>query len=143
MEVSSHLTDKFLMKKAENAGFSHREFRRERHKFNLSLDEEKKIDSIADELKNNSYINYVDIRRIDEDFFRSILQHHKHLLDFMDSAHIQIALDVGCEYFVTGDGELRQRVQEMILKKKINNNFKITTVNGFLKTLEQKESHDK
>lgn len=143
MEISSHFTDYFLMQKALKAGFSHREFKRERHRFNLSSEEERRIDSIIDDLKANKYINYIDIKRIDEDFFKAIFQYHKHLLDFIDSIHIRIAQDTGCEYFITRDGELRTRVQEMITKATIDGKFKITTVKGFLQTLgkEEKPSH--
>ncbi len=139
MEISSHLTDYFLMQKALKAGFSHREFKRERHRFNLSLEEERKIDSILNSLKTNKYINYIDIKRTDEKFFRVIIQYHKHLLDFMDAAHIRIAQDVGCEYFVTKDSELRKRAQEMIAKGIIDSKLKITTVKGFLKILKERK----
>jgi len=135
IEISSHFTDYFLMQKTLKAGFSHREFKRERHRFNLSLEEERKIDSIIDTLKTNKYINYIDIKRIDEKFFRVVIQYHRYLLDFMDAIHIRIAQDVGCKYFVTKDSELRKRAQEMIARGIIDSKLKITTVKGFLRIL--------
>ena len=59
IELSIHFRDWFLLQKVIKGGFSYAEFKRERSKYSLSLEEREKINYILSELKNNENINLI------------------------------------------------------------------------------------
>ena len=137
MEISQHFTDYYLEQKAIRNGFSYREFPRMRGDFTLSEDETEAISELIEILRKNEFLNYIDVGEIKGDLFKIIMRYVQGYLDFIDALHVRTAIDVGCEYFVTKDGELRKRVQRLIEKKVITEPIKIATASGFLNILEK------
>ena len=139
IEISQHFTDYFLQQKAIKSGFSFREFRKVRQNYTLTIDEMKTISELVENLRTSEYLNYVQPEEIKGEFFSVIMEYVRGYIDFMDALHIRTAIDVGCDYFVTKDAELRKRVQRLINKKIITEPIKIASVSGFLKILNQRK----
>jgi len=135
IESFIHFMDWFLLQKAIRDGFSYREFKKERSKYVLSPEETEQIDVMLKELKEDENINFIEIASMHEEFFGCIIEYVENYVDFLDAIHIRIALDVKCDYFITKDGELRRRLQNLISQRKIDDSIKIASVSGFLKRL--------
>jgi predicted nucleic acid-binding protein len=137
MEISQHFMDYYLQQKAIKDGFSFREFQKVRKEYSLSKEETKTIAELVENLRKNKFLNYVDVGEITGEYFQIIMSYVQGYLDFLDALHLRTAIDVGCDYFVTKDGELRKRVQTLINKGTINEPIKITSVSGFLNILKK------
>ena len=135
VEVSQHFIDYFLQQKAIKRGFSFREFPRVRRNFTLTEEEIRTISDIVEILRTNVYLNYIHPVEIEGEFFRILMEYVRGCIDFMDALHLRTAIDVGCDYFVTKDGELRKRIQYLINEKVITEPIKVTSVSGFLNIL--------
>jgi len=136
LEISQHFTDYYLQQKAIKDGYSFREFLKVRQNYTLTEDETRTVSELVENLRTNKFLNYIDIgETVKGDFFRIIMEYVRGYVDFLDALHLRTAIDVGCDYFVTKDGELRKRVQELINNKVIIEPIKITSVSGFLKVL--------
>ena len=136
LEISQHFTDYYLQQKAIKDGYSFREFPKVRRNYTLTKDEAETISELVENLRTNEFLNYIDIgETVNGHFFRIIMRYVQGYVDFLDALHLRTAIDVGCDYFVTKDGELRKRAQELINNKVITEPIKITSVSGFLKVL--------
>lgn len=136
LEISQHFTDYYLQQKAIKDGYSFREFPKVRRNYTLTKDETETISELVENLRTNEFLNYIDIgETVNGHFFRIIMRYVQEYVDFLDALHLRTAIDVGCDYFVTKDGELRKRAQELINNKVITEPIKIASVSGFLKVL--------
>lgn len=135
MEIHKHFTDFYLQQNAIRGGFSFREFPRVRRNYVLEEDQVRTVSELVENLRTNEYLNYINPETMTEGFFKTIMEYVRGYLDFLDALHLRTAIDTKCDYFVTKDGELRKRGQELINEAIITEPIKIATVSGFLKIL--------
>jgi predicted nucleic acid-binding protein len=137
MELSIHLTDWFLLEKMVRSGFSYAYFRRERKKYNLTVDEKSFINRIVQEYQSSPNVFYIEIDEISNAFFEKVKLLVDNYLEFEDALHFVFAQASESKYFVTKDDELRTRLQKIISKKLIDVPFPPTLIKpkSFLKLL--------
>lgn len=136
LEVSQHFANYFLLLKLLKSGYSYNEFKRERKLFSLEESEVKDIAEISEFLRNNGGLNFIEIEKLEGIFFKEILQKYtKSCVEIMDALHVETAIQAECTHFITKDGELRKRLDEMKQQNLIASTFRIATPNGFLTNL--------
>lgn len=143
MELHEHFSDFFLQQNAIKGGFSFREFPKVRRNYELKDYQLVALSELVENFRINEYLNYIQPETMTEGFFKTVMEYVRGYIDFIDALHLRTAIDTGCDYFVTKDGELRKRAQKLITCAIITENIHITSVTGFLKILRQKELHDK
>ncbi len=134
IEIAQFFTDYFLSIKCLEDGFGHREYRRARKNYSLNDEEAETITSMLETLRTSPHISYIETQEITGDFYKIIMSYVKESLEFIDAIHIRTAIDVGCEFFITRDGELRTRTQQLI-DKQIIDPIKLGTPSSYLKSL--------
>ena len=139
MELSNHFTQYFLEQKAIKSGYSYPESFRQRSKFELDELERKTVSELVENLRNNPYLTYIDVEKIQDKFFPIIKQYLDGYIEFVDAYHLRTAIEVGCDYLVTKDSGFRRRAQALISKGIIKEPIKITSESGFLNILKEKE----
>jgi len=75
-----------------------------------------------------------------EGFFKTIMDYVRGYMGFLDGIHLRTAIDTKCDYFITKDGELRKRAQDLIGDGVITESIKISSVTGFLRILRETSS---
>jgi len=138
MEIHQHFTDYYLQQNAIRNGFGFRQFPRVRQKYVLQADQIRAVSELVENLRTNEYLNYIEPEAMTEGFFTTIMQYVRGYLDFLDAIHLRTAIDTKCDFFVTKDGELRKRAQELMDEGVITESIKITSVSGLLETLRRK-----
>lgn len=142
MEVHEHFSDFFLQQNAIKGGFSFREFPKVRRNYELREHQLIELSELVENFRTNEYLNYIQPETMTEGFFKTVMEYVRGYIDFIDALHLRTAIDVGCDFFVTKDGELRKRAQNLKGNRVITEPIEITSVTGFLKILKQK-SHNK
>lgn len=61
------------------------------------------LNIISNELENSPDISYIRLASVTATFLNNIISYSKFGFSPMDAMHIRIALDVGCDFFVTND----------------------------------------
>lgn len=140
MEIHKHFTDFFLEQNAIKDGFGFREFRKVRRNYVLDEDQIRTVSELVENLRTNEYLNYIEPETMTEEFFKTIMEYVRGYLDFLDAIHLRTAIDTQCDYFITKDGELRKRAQDLIDNGIITDSIKIASVSGFLKILKETTS---
>jgi predicted nucleic acid-binding protein len=131
-EISHHFADWFLLKKSIANGFGYREFSKERRNHRLEESEEDIINTIINDIGTKTSVNALDIENLSKTEIEAILNLRRNNIDFYDAFHIHIALKKDCKFFVTKDGELRKRFQEILSNGSIKNDIKIISDKVFL-----------
>jgi len=139
VEIHQHFTDFFLQRNAIRDGFGFRDFHRVRRNYVLTEDQIKTVSELVEILRENEYLNYINPETMTEDFFNIVMDYVRGYVDIIDAIHLRTAIDTKCDYFVTKDGELRKRAQELINDKTIKDPIKIASVSGFLGILKRKK----
>jgi len=140
MEIHQHFTDYYLQQNAIKDGFGFREFSRVRRNYVLEENQLKTVSELVENLRENEYLNYIEPEMMTEGFFKTIIGYVRGYMDFLDAIHLRTAIDTKCDYFLTKDGELRKRAQDLIDKDIITESLKISSVSGFLKILKETTS---
>jgi predicted nucleic acid-binding protein len=135
VEVSNHFTQYFLQQKAIKNGFSYAESFRQRARLDLDESEHKTVIELIENLRNNPYLSYIDVEKMQEKFFPIIRQYLDGYIEFVDAYHLRTAIEVGCEYLITKDVGFRRHSQALISKGIIKEPIKIASESGFLNIL--------
>jgi predicted nucleic acid-binding protein len=135
MELYEHFRDWFLLKKVIAKGFGYREFRRERKRYKLSMEEKRFLEGIVSNFKDNPNINFIKFKEIPKDFFLRVSILQENGIDTMDAFHILSAVDIEATHFVTKDGEIRSRFNTATKREIESPPIEMTSIRGFLKTL--------
>ena len=143
MELHEHFSDFFLQQNAIKGGFSFREFPKVKRNYELEENQLIALLELVENFRINEYLNYIESGTMTEGFFKIIMEYVRGCIAFIDALHLRTAIDIECDFFVTKDGELRKRAQNLKNNGTITENIQITSVTGFLKILKQKELHDK
>lgn len=139
IEIAEHFTDYYLTLKCLEDGYGHREYRNHRKDYSLDDNETEIITSMIEALRTNTHISYIETEEIKGDYYKVIMSYVKEYIDFIDALHLRTAIDVNCDYFVTRDGELRKRAQNLISSKIIEYPIRICTPSSFLKEIKKSE----
>lgn len=140
MEIHQHFTDYYLQQNAIRDGFGFREFPRVRRDYVLEEDQLKTVTELVENLRENEYLNYIEPEMMTEGFFKTIMDYVRGYMGFLDGIHLRTAIDTKCGYFITKDGELRKRAQDLIDDGVITESIKISSVSGFLRILRETSS---
>ncbi len=141
MEVSNHFTNAFLQQKAIKNGYSYPESFRQKTSFDLDEKEQKTVSELVENLRNNPYLTYVDVEKMQDKFFPVIKQYLDGYVEFVDAYHLRTAIEVGCDYLVTKDAGFRRHAQILKSKRVIKEPINITSESGFLNILRKEEKH--
>lgn len=135
MEIHEHFNDYHLQQNAIKDGFGYREFSKVRREYFLNNEQLLSVSELIKGLRTNPYLNYIEPETMTERFLQIVMEYVKGYIDFVDAMHLRTAIDTKCDFFVTNDGELRKRAQELICSHIITEKIKITSAKGFLKAL--------
>jgi predicted nucleic acid-binding protein len=135
MEVSQHFTQYFLQQKAIKEGYTYQESFRQRYKFDLEEAEAKTVFELVENLRNNPYLTYIDVEKMQDRFFPVIKQYLEGSIEFVDAYHLRTAIEVKCQYLVTKDAGFRRHAQMLKTNGVIKEPIDITSESGFLKIL--------
>lgn len=138
MEVSQHFTQYFLQQKAIKEGYTYQESFRQRYRFDLEETEARTVSELVENLRNNPYLTYIDVEKMQEKFFPVIKQYLDGSIEFVDAYHLRTAIEVRCEYLVTKDAGFRRHAQMLKTNGTIKEPLQITSESGFLNILGKK-----
>lgn len=138
MEVSQHFTQYFLQQKAIKGGYTYQESFRQRYRFDLEETEARTVSELIENLRNNPYLTYIDVEKMQEKFFPIIKQYLDGSIEFVDAYHLRTAIEVKCEYLVTKDAGFRRHAQMLKANGLIKEPIHITSESGFLNILGKK-----
>lgn len=138
MEVSQHFTQYFLQQKAIREGYTWAESFRQKSQSDPDEAERKTVSELIENLRNNPYLTYIDVEKIQDKFFPVIKQYLDGYIEFVDAYHLRTAIEVKCEYLVTKDAGFRRHAQILKTKRTIKEPIKITSESGFLGILGKK-----
>ncbi len=117
MELSSHLTDWYLLERVIKSGFGYPYFKREKMKYSLTQKQKDVINNIIKEYQNSPYVFYIEIDKMSNEFLNQAKILVDNYMEFEDALHFLFAQASETDYFITKDSELRIRLQNIISKK--------------------------
>lgn len=142
IEVFEHFRDYYLLDKCLKSGYGYQEFRRYKQKYHMTKSEKDLILGMIEGIEDDKDITFVKIKAFNnaevEEYHYPIIYLITEYIDFKDALHVQTAIDVDCDYFVTKDSDLRNRIQNLINRKMLDTKLKPRKVNDFLRILNKK-----
>jgi len=89
---------------------------------------------ISNELENSPDVSYIRLDSVTDTFFNEIINYSEYGLTPMDAMHIRVALDVGCNFFVTDDVDILEH-SGTFKSEGIDDGLKIVSIKEILKHL--------
>lgn len=133
MEIYEHFTDYYLQQNAIRDGFGFREFPKVRRDYILNKNQLRAVAGLIEKLRASPFLNYIEPEGMTEGFFQLVMKYVKGYVDFVDAVHLRTAIDTKCDYFVTNDGELRIRAQQLMCNCTLTEKIQLTNAKSFLK----------
>lgn len=138
IEINLHFTEYYFLQKHISEGFGFRELSRERRKYRLKEEEKKEIKEMIKWLRNDMGLNIIDVKEITASSLKYVQKYIDNGMGFIDALHLQVALETGCNYLVTKDGDFRKRTQDLVSNNQLIEDIKPITISGFLKKIKNK-----
>lgn len=131
IEIESHFRNYFLLRETISSGYGYREFQRVKQDFEISSADKKIVTDIGNFLEKNPDFDFVDVISFGKQALGRVRYYMSNHMDFFDAAHLQIALDAGCNGIVIRDSEFRKRASSIMSKiRKKENKISILTEKG-------------
>jgi predicted nucleic acid-binding protein len=132
MEVAGHFRDYEILKLLVRDGFGYRYFSQRKKNYVLPRSTERRLRKLVQVLENDRLFSVVTVERWREKAYTDIEQFVEGYVDLPDAFHLQAASTAGCDYFITGDEELRQRAKAIIEKRTTSLSLEMVTPKEFL-----------
>jgi len=133
IEVTLHFNDWYLLQKCIKDGYSFNQFKSHKKEFKLSEEEKHEIEDILEFFRNWEGVNLIEIEKIEGQFFKDELPKYLlHSVELMDALHVNSAVEIECSHFITKDGELRQRIENMKRDNFIPSRLRPVSPKGFM-----------
>jgi len=132
MEVASHFRDYEILKLLIRDGFGYRYFSQKRKNYSLPIATERRLRRLVKVLEDDQLFSVVTVTRWRDKAYSDIEQYVAGYVDLPDAFHLQAAATARCDYFITGDDELRQRANAMIESGATNLELKVASPKEFL-----------
>jgi len=138
MEVAGHFRDYEILKLLIRDGFGYRYFSQRRKDYVLPLTSERRLRRLVRVLEDDRLFSVVTITSWKEKAYAQIESYVAGYVDLPDAFHLQAASTAKCDYFITGDDELRQRVKAMVARATTDPQVQMVSPNEFLRIDEVK-----
>jgi len=118
-EVSKHFSDWELFREAMKDGYSFWQWRDVRKNYKITEDIKQKVDEIISFINDTASANFVPNIKLSPEsveIINGLVLENR--FEFPDAIHMSMAMELGCEYFVTNDEVIRQLLVGKFEKRK-------------------------
>jgi predicted nucleic acid-binding protein len=135
MEVAGHFRDYEILKLMIRDGFGYRYLSQRRKNYELSRAMEGRLRRLIRVLEDDRYFSVIAVKTWGEKAYSDIERYVAGYVDLPDAFHLQAASTAQCDFFITGDEELRDRVKAMVKREPSSLSFAIVSPSEFLRRL--------